>query len=313
MKVLIYGAGVLGSYLAHVLASGGNEVTMLARGKRLEELRNDGNVIRHYFQLHTTVDRVNVVNILRPEDVYDLIFVVMKYPDFQAVLPVLAANQSRHIVIVGNNASPGEMRDYLQANSPVEKKVAFAFQMNAGWRENGRMVSVRGPKVQMVIGGLGEKLSWRPVIDQAFAKAKYKLTYNDSMDLWLKSHMVMILPMNSIGSSYDGDLRKAAKDSKLLYQVIDALDEGFQVLETLGFTVTPASQVQWVRNKRKVLYAELKILLLTSVGRILLSDKAVGADEMSALLVAFNELKQQAEIPTPNWDQLTKVPPTAYT
>lgn len=57
MNVLVYGAGVLGSYLAHVLARGGNEVSLLARGKRAEELEKDGLVIRHYFQRKTTVDR----------------------------------------------------------------------------------------------------------------------------------------------------------------------------------------------------------------------------------------------------------------
>lgn len=49
MRILVYGAGVLGSYLAHVLVRGGNEVTVLARGKRAEQLNNDGLVIHHFF------------------------------------------------------------------------------------------------------------------------------------------------------------------------------------------------------------------------------------------------------------------------
>ncbi len=38
MKVLVYGAGVLGSYLAHVLVYAGNDVTLLAHGNRYNEL-----------------------------------------------------------------------------------------------------------------------------------------------------------------------------------------------------------------------------------------------------------------------------------
>ncbi|WP_438351017.1 ketopantoate reductase family protein [Paenibacillus sp. FA6] len=304
MRVLVYGAGVLGSYLAHVLVQGGNDVTMLARGRRVDELQNDGLVIRHYFQLRTTVDKVNVISELQPEDIFDLIFVVMKYPDFQAVLPALAANHSRHVVIAGNNASPAEMLSYLEGNSPVEKKVAFAFQNSAGWRENGRIISVRAPKVQMAVGGLGEELSWRSVIDQAFVKTKYKLTYYKDMDEWLKSHMIMILPLNLITPASGGNLRQAAGNKKLLNQVIDAIDEGHRVLESLGYTVTPASQSQLARDKRKLLYIGLKVILATPPGRILLSDKAVSAEEMSALHHAFNELKQRANISTPNWDKL---------
>lgn len=82
MRVLVYGAGVLGSYLAHVLVRGGNQVTVLARGKRAEELERDGLVIRHYFQRKTTVDQVRAIRALEAADIYDLIFVVMKYSDF---------------------------------------------------------------------------------------------------------------------------------------------------------------------------------------------------------------------------------------
>ena len=305
MKILIYGAGVLGSHLAHELVRGGNNVTMLARGQRLNELRDDGNVLRHYFQLRTTVDQVNVISELQPEDVYDLIFVVMKYPDFRAVLPALAANHSRHVVIVGNNASPHEMRDYLQANSPVQKKIAFAFIAGGGWKETGRVVSLHVPKGQMTIGGLGEKLDWRAVIDQAFTGVKFKLSYYNDMDEWLKSHFMLILPLNSISAAYDGDLRKAVRDRKLLNQVIDAIDEGHQVLEKLGYTVTPDFQRDLPRKKRRLLYMGLKLMLAVPVVKNLLSDKAVSQNEMSALQQAFNDLKQKAGIPTPNWDRLT--------
>lgn len=307
MRILVYGAGVLGSYLAHVLVRGGNHVTMLARGDRYNELLRDGNVIRHYVQLRTTVDQVDVIRELQPEDVYDLIFVVMKYPDFQAVLSALAANHSHHVVFVGNNAGPHKMRDDLIANSPIQKKIAFAFQATAGWRETGRMICVRGPKGQMTVGGLdGDDLSWRSVIDQAFSNTPYRLTYCKDMYEWFLSHIVMILPLNDMAPHYNGDLRKAAGDKKLLYPVIDAIDEGHRVLETLGYAVIPATQKQWVRKHKKLLYLGLKIFLKTPLGKILLSDKAVSAKEMSALQDAFNQLKQRSHVPTPNWDILSK-------
>ncbi|MBT2289258.1 ketopantoate reductase family protein [Paenibacillus albidus] len=309
MRILVYGAGVLGSYLAHVLVRGGNDVTLLARGRRLEELQKDGLVIRHYFQMRTTVDKVKVIPELRAEDVYDLIFVVMKYSHFQAVLPTLAANQSQHVVIVGNNASPGEMLDYLQTNSPAEKKVAFGFQASAGWREDGRMICIRGPKGQMTIGGLGEELSWRPVIDRAFVNAKYTVTYHSDMEEWLNSHMVLILPLNLISPATGGNLRQAAGSKKMLNLVVNALDEAHRVLETLGYTVVPAVQNQLTREKRKLFYVGLKIITGTPLGRILLSDKAVSEAEMVLLHQAFNRLKERAGIPTPNWDQLVSNAP----
>ncbi|WP_169091314.1 ketopantoate reductase family protein [Paenibacillus sp. PL91] len=304
MRILVYGAGVLGSYLAHELVHNGNEVTMLARGRRADELQQNGNVIRHYLQLRTTVDKVNVIRELQPEDVYDLIFVVMKYPDFEAVFPALAANKSKHIVIMGNNASPIEMRHYLQSNSPVEKKVAFAFQTLAGWRENGRVNCLRGPKVTLAFGSLGEQLDWQSVIDQALKNTRYNTITFTNMDEWLKSHFIMILPLNRIAVSYNGNLRKAAKDKRLLNYVIDAIDEGHQVLIKNGYTITPANQYQLVRKYRKLFFIVLKIILATPIGRTTLSGKAVSSNEMDMLYQAFSDLKNRANMATPSWDKL---------
>ena len=304
MNILVYGAGALGSYLAHVLTRGGNNVTMLARGGRFEELQNKGNVIRHYFQFRTTVDHVNVIRELQPDDVYDLIFVVMKCPDFQAVLPALAANRSRHIVLVGNNATPHDMLSELQSNSPVDKQVAFGFETIAGWRQGGRVVSIHGPKLQVIIGSLGEELAWRSVIDQAFANTPANVTYERNMEEWLKSHIALLLPFNSVIRAYDGQLNKVAKDKELLYRVVDAIDEGHQVLEQLGVTVTPARQAQLARKRRSLLFFMLKMVLTLPVGKKILSDQAVHASEMSALERVFLDWKRQANIPTPNLDLL---------
>lgn len=45
MRILIYGAGVISSIFAGMLAASGKDVTVLARGKRLEELRQNGIVL----------------------------------------------------------------------------------------------------------------------------------------------------------------------------------------------------------------------------------------------------------------------------
>ena len=42
MRILIYGAGVLGSLYAALLAKAGYDISIYARGKRLEVLKNNG-------------------------------------------------------------------------------------------------------------------------------------------------------------------------------------------------------------------------------------------------------------------------------
>ena len=301
MRILIYGAGVLGSYLAHALVRGGNDVTILARGKRIDELKNNGIVIRHYFQLKTTVDKVNVISTLLPEDTYDLIFVVMQYQQSQEVLPIISDNMSKYIVFVGNNPNPRSFQDYLNENSGDQKHAAFGFQASGGRHENGRIITVRAGG-SMDIGVLNGELSWRSLIEKAFKNAEYKLNFNDNIDAWLKSHMIFVLVLAYITDACNGNLRKV--DRKLTNQMVKALDEGYEVLETLGYTITPANIANFVRNRRYkfLIYLLLKIYSLTPIPS--LSDPMTMTFETIALTNAFDDLKQKANIPTPNWDAL---------
>ncbi|GIO83285.1 2-dehydropantoate 2-reductase [Paenibacillus faecis] len=300
MKVLIYGAGVLGSYLAHALIRGGNEVTMLARGERAEELERDGLVIRHYFQLKTSVDPVRVIRRLEPENIYDLIFVVMKFTDFPSVLPILAENRSSNMVIVGNNTDARDMQAYLQENVSTRKNIAFGFQLSAGRRETGgRIVSVRAG-VGMVIGGLDGPIPFQALLDQAFAKTKYKLIYHDNIDAWLKNHIVPILAINYGTFIYNGQMKKIAGDSGLLRQMVAAMDEGFRVLEALGIPLVPAKQAKLIRNHPALLRFFLKIYHLLPVSRMVDGSP----HELAALGRVFREWSHRAGISTPVWDLL---------
>jgi 2-dehydropantoate 2-reductase len=300
MNILVYGAGVLGSYLAHALKRGGNDVTVLARGKRAEELERNGVVVRHYFQLRTTLDRVRVIRTLEINDQYDLIFVVMKYSDFPSVLPILAVNQSSHIVIVGNNADARQMQSYLEENSRTKKHVAFGFQLSGGRRyEDGRILAVRGGG-QMVLGGLDGPIPFQPLLDKAFKKASYKLDYHDDIDAWLKSHIIAILVLNTVSFSPEGGMKKLDGDKRLLLEMIEAMDEGFRVLEAMDITITPAGQVKFIRERKRLVYYFLKLYSIIPIYKLI--DGTI--IEMEALSRMFAEWKRETNTSTPSLDRL---------
>lgn len=302
MKILVYGAGVLGSQLAHVLVRGGNGVTVLARGKRAEELEKDGLVIRHVFQFKTTVDQVRVARTLEVDDQYDLIFVVMKYNDFSSVLPILAENQSSNIVIVGNNADARSMQNFLEENSRVAKKVAFGFHVSAGKREKDRMLSVGGGSGQMVIGSLDGEIGFKPLLDQAFQHVKYKLNVLRDIDAWLKSHIIPILMLNAVSFNEERELIKLDGNRKQIQHMIGAMDEGFSVLEAMGITIIPEIQGRLIRKHQRMLYLLLKIYSMLPVHKLV----AGSFGEIEALNNAFTDWKKTTGIPTPHWDVLKR-------
>ncbi|WP_020616462.1 ketopantoate reductase family protein [Paenibacillus daejeonensis] len=302
MKILVYGAGVQGTYLAHVLVRGGHDVTVLARGKRAEELEEKGLVIRHYLQRKTTVDPVGVIRTLETEDAYDLIFVMMKYSDFQAVLPILADNVSRHIMLVGNNMDAYAMQAYLKEHGQSPKQVAFGFQTTAGTRKNGQVICIRGGHGQMVIGSLDGVIPFRSLLDQAFTHTKYKLTDEKQMDAWLKNHMVLVVPMNMVILLHGFQMKKVARDTKRIRQFVAAMGEGFRVLESLGYPLTPAAQASWILRHPRLMSGALKLFFKLPVSGLI-----DGTDvELKALNEAFGEWRAQSDVPTPNWDVLEK-------
>ena len=302
MRVLIYGAGVQGSFLAHVLMRGNNDVTVLARGKREEELRRRGIVLRHYIQRKTTVDKVKIINELREEDVYDMIFVTMKYTDFPQVLPSLAKNKSENIILVGNNATASEMETYLEKYSEKRKNIVFGFQMSGGKREETRTVVLRFDGGEMKVGALGKEVSCKKTLEKIFENTKYKITYQKDIDAWLKSHMIMILPMNLAAFLKSFKFKEVARDNQLLKQVVAAMDEGYDVLRDLGYEITPASQAEFVKRHKHLNFLFYKLFHYSP-----LANQVEGAfTELKGLYDIFNQMKSDSKVLTPNLDLLVR-------
>lgn len=93
MKILIIGAVVLGSNLAHLLKKG-NDITILARNKTYETLRKNGLIIKHKFG-KKTVDNFKVIERLEENDIYDCIFVVAIFSSLYSIVPILKKNKSK--------------------------------------------------------------------------------------------------------------------------------------------------------------------------------------------------------------------------
>lgn len=113
MKILVYGAGVLGCNLARNLFRAGKDVTLLARGKWADEIKANGLRIKDKFSPRISVSRIPAVTELKPDDEYDVIFVVMRYTQIDSVIDALRACRTKNIVFVGNNVRSAELAALL--------------------------------------------------------------------------------------------------------------------------------------------------------------------------------------------------------
>ncbi len=104
LKICIYGAGVIGSIFAGKLALAGNDITILARGKRFEEIKTGGITLANPKTQKIEQVSVVVIDTLLAEDAFDYIIVAMQRTQVDDILPVLAKNCSKNIVFVVNTA-----------------------------------------------------------------------------------------------------------------------------------------------------------------------------------------------------------------
>ena len=311
MRILVYGAGVLGCELAHVLTQKKkNVVTLLARGEWKEMIDQKGLVIRHWVQRKTTIDRVQTVDALAPDDFYDLIFVVMQAGQLPEVLPILKENRSQYFVFVGNDPHAKEILQYLQR--PADK-VAFGFQNSAGRRERDRVISVH-TGVGMTVGGATTPLSgaFRIRLKTAFDGVKYKLTFYGDMDEWLKCHIALILPICYVCYACNGDLTRATRQQR--GAILDAAYEACLMLKDAGIPVNDKDNTDVFRqgsSGRRQMEAMVFVMAKTPLGRLCASDHAMHAvPEMQYLDEAFEALRRQTGTAMPMWENLRQQMPS---
>lgn len=306
MRILVYGAGVIGCELAHELCKGENDVTILARGSWKRSIDKNGLVIRHYGQLRTTTDHIKTIETLKKEDNYDLIFVVMQYNQVLEIMPQLSKNISRYIVLVGNNMNPAHCREQICSQSTTEKEVAFGFQGTGGCRGNEKVISMHF-KVSMTLGGLTENLTaeFKKSIITAFEKTGYKLTWEQHMEGWLLSHVAHILPTAYICYSLDCNLKRASKEQIGL--VVDAVAEAYKMLKKLGYPIRPDGEEEAYVENRKKKQRMLYLMVKTPAGKFVISTHCANAvDEMTSLDREFEKLQIKADMHMPAWDKLRK-------
>ncbi len=301
MKILVFGAGVLGCNLARNLFRAGKEVTLLARGNWAEELQKNGLRIKDKFSPRVSVSRIPIVTELGPDDRYDVIFAVLRYTQIGSILDALRTNRTKNIVFVGNN-----VRARALAASLPGKNVLFAFASSAGHRERDRVASIDLKKI--TIGQLPDAPSNERLIGQIFEGTKYKVAYEPNMEDYLLCHAAFVLPAAFACYKTDGDLKKLKGNTAYLSRMIDANREGYRALKNAGHEILPKDDKDFEGEAyRKTCLRFFKLICATSLGKICVSDHAMNAvDEMSALNRDLKQFFNETGAEYPVWQELEK-------
>lgn len=278
MKILVFGAGVLGCNLARNLFRAGKDVTLLARGNWANEIKTNGLKIKNRFSPCMSVSRIRVATELKPEDSYDVIFAVVRYTQIESILDALRSNRTKNIVFVGNNIRAKALAELLP-----EKNVMFAFALSAGHRESNRVASIDLKKI--TIGQLRNADSNEKMIREIFSGTKYRVVYEPKMEDYLLCHAAFVLPAAFACYKTDGNLKKLKGNTAYLNRLIDANIEGYRAIRNAGHEILPKEDQAFEGAAyRKICFHFFKLMCATFLGKLCVSDHAMNAaDEMNAL------------------------------
>ena len=301
-RILVIGAGVNGSVCAAALQRAGNDVTVLARGKRLEELQKGGIEIEDPLKGTRTVTRVPVVARLAPEDIYEYVLVVVRKNQVRDLLPVLVQNQSQSVVFMVNTASGPD--EWIAALGAKRVMLGFAF---AGGRREGSLIRAMRARGHVTPfgeanGAITERLTRLvSILNRAGLKAKAIADMPD----WLVTHAAMVAPLAMFLLKHGCDTYALARSREDMGMLADAMRETLAVLRANGRRIIPHSAV---------LLDVLPRFVVTSFFRAFMSSRyaEIGAgwhcsqapDEMFQLARELKDLVEQSCLPAPVLRQL---------
>ena len=195
LRLLIFGAGVLGTFYAAKLQACGHDVTILARGRRAAQVRGDGLVVRQRGRGCLRA-RPGVIETLGPDQSYDYVLVLVRNEQVESVLPSLAANKATPcLVFMFNNlAGPQRLIDVLG-----RERVMLGFPGAAGERAaDGTVVATVLPALMQktTLGEVDGSSSPRVrLFAAALQEAGFPTAISSHMDAWLKTHVALVSPI----------------------------------------------------------------------------------------------------------------------
>lgn len=235
MRILIYGAGVIGSTYAVFLSQSGCEVTVLARGHRLKELRQKGLLYRKGKTLQKAEARI--VEQLPSDDRYDYVFLAVRAGQVRHALEQLKDNISPTIVTMVNS-----LEDYSEWEDICGKgRIQPAFpgaggSIRDGILDVGLTPRLIQPTTFAEIDGYGTKRI--DTLKRILTRAGIPCQIVPDMRAWQICHLAMVVPLADAYYMV-ADPKAVHRDKAVMGKTAQALHDNFTQLKVRGDPISP--------------------------------------------------------------------------
>ncbi|MCV4231124.1 ketopantoate reductase [Virgibacillus sp. LDC1] len=235
-RILIFGAGVIGSMYAIKLIEAGVDVTLFARSNRFKSLRKNGLQYKEKGTVKSI--QVNVIDTLENDDVYDYIFVTVRYDRSESALLALKDNQSKNIVTMTNNSIG--FSSWLDI---VGDRLLPAFPGFGGQIKDGVLHARFLPKiiVATAFGEINGVVTERiENLAKIFKAARLPYVIKKDMQAYLITHSVSDIAMLSVLHSENKIIdKKTARTRKTARKITVTLKAYLRAIQKAGVSIDP--------------------------------------------------------------------------
>ena len=254
MRLLIYGAGVIGSLYAALFAEAGFDTSIYARGKRLEALKKKGLL----YKKNKSVKRaeVTVLGELPEDDIYDFILLTVRENQLYEALEELKNNRSATIVTMVNS-----LDDYKKWEDICGKgRILPAFPGAGGSLKEDVLDAALTPGViqPTTFGEVsGERSERSKEFSQILKNSDipYQEVRDMHMHMWQLCHLAMVVPIAD--AYYETDCpERVGKDWEIMTKTARKLKRNFCFLRKHAGRLSP-----WKMN----VFRFLPVPILTAI------------------------------------------------
>jgi len=303
MKVLIFGAGVLGSLYAAKLHEAGTDVTLVARGSRYEELSKNGVVLKKFDTGEESTTRVRVVEGMPADEYYDVCLVLVQKTQLESTLSALKVNPHIPAFVFMNNTAEGPQ---AMIDALGRERVMMG-HANAGGERVGHVVHYMISQ-EMTLGELDGRKSERLVkIAGTLKEAGVDVAFSANVDSWKRYHVALAVPFGCAMYMNEACNVRLSENRGDVVKCLQGIREAFAVLRKLGYPVEPP-KLRWVFALPNFILAPLfQWVLKTDIADIGMARHLRNAkDEMEQLEVEFFRLVEKSGLDTPVLNELRR-------
>lgn len=284
MRLLIYGAGVIGCWYAVLFSKVGYDTTIYARGKRLELLRKEG--LRYEVKGKVHKADIKIIGRLENEDSYDFIFLTVKENQVHTALEELSHNSSPNIVTMVNTIEGYENWERLSG----EGRIIPAFPGAGGSFQDGILKAALTPYIIQpttfaeINGCRTERLNKLSKIFKS-SRVPYQIVKN--MQDWQLCHLAMVVPIAD--AYYMARIpQKAWKEDNVMQKTAVQMKHNFQTLYKMGIVLSPRKMNMFRLLPTWMLKIGLTLVFKSDFGDVFMYQHSMNApDEMRALHEQF--------------------------